>query len=270
MRRFFVVSAAMACLSGCSCQGKSTPAPSPSESPAAARAPAPTPLAPPHAPPEPPIPERAMQLHSEGRQHGMAGRFTEAIQSFQQAQQAAPDWLFPLYDIGYTYLLMGEDAKALEAFEQVEQRAPLGFSESKRMIDCLRREKDGRVPKGTLRAYLEVLRLTDHKEVLRKLEELTRKAPAFVPAWQELAMSAEDVAEGERLVEKTLSLDPDVESRGTLLVHRAILLRRRGQEEAAQKQLQAVLDDARMPPSIHTLAREARTFLPDAPRPAAP
>src|SRR5690606_29678655 len=104
-----------------------------------------------------------------------------------EAQQAAPTWPLPLYDMGLTFLYMKADAKALEAFTKLDALAPQGLPGSKRMVDSLRREQDGRVPKGTLREFLDIERLRDLQESRRRLEALTRKAPAFAPAWQELA-----------------------------------------------------------------------------------
>jgi tetratricopeptide (TPR) repeat protein len=258
MRRSLILSIALAVLGGCSCEGKPGPAaaakgtgPSVTQQP-----PAPPPHAPQAPPPPPPVPERAMQLHAEGRLRGEAGRFEEALKSFEQAQEAAPSWLLPLYDTGFTYLLMGDDARALEVYERLDALAPQGFSEGKQMLDSLRREKKGRVPKGTLREYLEVQRLRDFQEVQRRLEALTKKAPDFPLAWKELAMSSEAVEEGLKLVEKALALEPDIMTRGELLVHKATLLRRRGEDEAARKQLQALIDDPATPPDILTLARE--------------
>ncbi|MDY7232784.1 tetratricopeptide repeat protein [Hyalangium rubrum] len=256
MRRLLVLCATLACVGGCSCEGKPAPIASVIDSGPAASKAQPAPPAAQEPPAEAPVPEQAMQLHSQGREHGEAGRYDEALQAFQQAQAAAPSWPMPLYDTGYTFVLMGETAKALLVYEQVDKLSPQGFSQSKKMLDSLRREQDGRVPKGTLREYFEVQRLRDLDEVRRRLEALTKKAPAFVLAWQDLAMSAEDPAEGAGLVDKTLALQPDVETRGELLVHKGVLLQRRGDGEAARKQFQAVIDDASLLPSTHALARE--------------
>lgn len=258
MRRFLVLCATLAFGAGCTCQSKQpTASTSAIDSGPALAQPQVPPTAKQEEPPaEPPIPEQAMQLHSQGRMRGEEGQFEEALKLFKQAQEAAPSWLMPLYDTGYTYVLMGDSAKALAAYEQVDQLAPQGFSQSKKMLDSLRREQDGRVPKGTLREFFEIQRLRDFAEVKRRLEALTKKAPKFVLAWQDLAMSAEDPAQGAKLVEKTLALEPDVETRGELLVHKGVLMHRRGDVAGARKQLQSVIDDPTLLPSAHALARE--------------
>ena len=255
MRRFLVLSVFL-CVGGCSCQEKPTPSATPTDTAPTVSPPPPMPTLPETAPQAPAIPEQAQQLHAQGRKQGEAGQFAEALQSFQQAREVAPSWPIPLYDIGLTCLHMKEDAKALEAFEQLDTLVPQGVSDSKRMLDSLRREKAGRVPAGTLREFLEVEQLKDPVEVQHRLEALTKKAPDFVPAWEALALTTDKVDESERLVAKALSLEPDIDTRGQLLLRRAILLKRRHEQEAARKQLQALIDDPNMPPNIVTEARE--------------
>ncbi len=259
MSRFLVLSVFIACVvEGCSCQEKEKPAPvaSPTETAPTVSQPPPLPPLPETPPQAPPIPERALQLHAQGRKQGEAGQFDEALKSFQQAREAAPTWPIPLYDIGLTYLHMKEDARALEAFEQLDTLVPQGVSDSKRMLDSLRREKSGRVPPGTLREFLEVEQLKNPVEVQHRLEALTKKAPDFVPAWEALALTADKVDEGERLIAKALALEPDLYTRGQLLLHKATLLKRRHEQEAARKQLQALIDDPNMPPDIVAEARQ--------------
>jgi tetratricopeptide (TPR) repeat protein len=238
----------LASLAGCTCQGSS------SFSPAATDAGSATAQPPAE---QPPIPERAMQLHSQGRRHGEKGEFELALRMFHEAQQAAPTWPLPLYDMGLTFLYMKADAKALETFTKLEAVAPQGISDSKRMVDSLRKEQTGRVPKGTLREFVDVMKLRDIEDIRRRLETLTQKAPAFAPAWAELArISSEKPQEAERLADKALSLEPDSATRAELLVYKATLLWRRGGRQEALKQLQAIRDDPSTPPQIAAEARE--------------
>jgi tetratricopeptide (TPR) repeat protein len=257
MRRLFFFSLTLAWLGGCSCQEK-TSATAPNDA-GAAQSPqqAPTPVQEVYHPPsEPTIPERALELHTQGRTHMEAGKHDEALKSFEQAQALAPSWRLPLYDTAYTHVLMGDNAQALKLYEQLDEMEPLGFAQSKKLLDSLRREQDGRVPKGTLREFLAVQQLRDLAEARSKLEAMTKTAPNFVLAWRELAMSSEDIAESERLLEKALALIPDVETRGELLVHKGVLLRRRGQEEEALKHLKALSVDKSLLHSQRSQARE--------------
>ncbi|HZH77249.1 MAG TPA: tetratricopeptide repeat protein, partial [Archangium sp.] len=142
MRRFFALSLATTLLGGCSCKGTPTqsvskPDPRLAQQEAAAR---PSPLLP-EAPKEPTAFEKAMKLHGQARAIGETGNFAEALKLFEQARELAPEWPMPLYDIALTHLLMGDGAKALPVYEQVDTLVPQGFSDTKRVVECLRREK---------------------------------------------------------------------------------------------------------------------------------
>ncbi|HEX8704576.1 MAG TPA: tetratricopeptide repeat protein [Myxococcaceae bacterium] len=257
MRRFFLLSLGLAWLGGCSCQGKPAASAVPdSGASTASEQTTPTPVQEMIHPPENVIPERAVELHAQGRSQLDAGQYQEALQSFQQAQALAPNWYLPLHDSATAYILMGENDRALVLHEQLEKLDPEGFAQNKKMLDSLRREKDGRVPKGTLREFLAVEQVRDTAEQRGKLQALTKKAPNFVLAWRELALTAEDPVEGEQLVEKALTLTPDVETRGELLVHKGVLLLRRGKDEEARKLLGELMVDRSLLHSARSQARE--------------
>jgi tetratricopeptide (TPR) repeat protein len=260
MRRFFALSLATTLLGGCS--SKETPAqPSstvdaglavrPQEAP-----PRPAPLLP-EPPKEPTAFDKATQFHAQGRAQGEAGNFQEALKLFAQARELAPEWPMPVYDTALTYLLMGDAAKALPVYEQVDKMAPQGFSDTKRVVECLRREKAGRVPKGTFRKFIDVMRLRDARELERRLEELTRTAPHFYPAWHEFIGFGKDSDERMRRLEKTLTLKPEVGTRGQLLLYKAQLLREGGKLEESRKLLQSLIDDPQSLPNTVAEAREA-------------
>ncbi|HVG57747.1 MAG TPA: hypothetical protein VNA24_04285 [Hyalangium sp.] len=244
MPRLLVLSATLASLAGCTCQGGSPPAPSATDAGTAQQ--------------QPSIPERARHLHAQGRKHGEAGEFELALRYFHEAEKAAPSWPLPLYDMGLTFLYIKADDRALETFTKLDAVAPQGLPGSKRMLDSLRREKDGRVPAGTLREFLQIKQLKNLQDVRRRMKELTQKAPGFVPAWQELAMAEEKPEEAEKLIAKALSLEPDADSRGMLLVAKATLMWRRGEADAARKLLREILAD---PTTLPDTAAEARELL---------
>lgn len=256
MRRFFALSLATTLLGGCS--GKAKPEqPSVSLSPGEFQKPPSAKPPPPPAPqPEPAFAE-AMRLHAQARQTGEAGDLRKALELFQQARALAPQWPQPVYDTALTHLLMGDTAKALEVYQQVDAMAPQGFSDTKRVIECLRREQSGRVPKGTFRKFIDVMRSKDPAAFQKQLEELTRTAPAFYPAWRELAAFGKDLGEQQRLLEKALSLEPDVESRGEMLIYKANLLRRGGKDAEARALLQSLVDDPKSPQVTVNGAKEA-------------
>lgn len=260
MRPFIVLSLATSLLGGCSCQSKPVQ-PSPSTSaalpPGEVQKP-PTAKVQEPAAPQPDTPMlQAMKLHAQARQTGESGNLPGALQQFQQAHELAPEWPYPVYDTALTYLLMGEMDKALETYQRVDKMAPEGFSDTKRVIECLRREKDGRVPKGTFRKFIDAMRSRTPEEHERQLLELTKSAPKFYPAWREYAPYGKDTAEQLRLLEKALALAPDIESRGEMLIYKANLLRRSGKEAEGRALLQSLVDDPKALKTTVTSAKEA-------------
>ncbi|WNG50279.1 hypothetical protein F0U60_43720 [Archangium minus] len=263
MRRFFVLSIATTLLGGCSCQGTSGQSSSSIDAGPASpqQVSPPQAVQPPPAPPrEPTAFEKATQLHAQGRLSGESGNFEQALTFFQQAHELAPEWPLPVYDTGLTYILMGDIPKALGFYEQVDKMAPEGFSDTKRVIECLRREKAGRVPKGTFRKFIDAMRSKDQESFEKKLEELTRTAPNFYPAWRELISYGKDLDEQDRRLAKALALKPDAESKGELLIYKSTLLRRRGKEEEARKLLQSLVEDPQSTKNTVIRAKEALTF----------
>jgi tetratricopeptide (TPR) repeat protein len=264
MRRIFALSLATTLLGGCSREPQPAPASAVADAGLTqAGQERPTKLTQPLPPPPPREPaalDKAIQIHAQARLSGESGNLEQALKLFQQARELAPEWPLPLYDTALTYLLMGDSAKALPIYEQVDKLAPEGFSDTKRVIECLRREKAGRVPKGTFRKFIDAMRSREPEELQRKLEELTRTAPSFYPAWRELIPYGKDLDEQQRLLEKTLALKPDPESRGELLVYKANLLRRGGKDTEARKLLQSLVDDPQSLPGTVSRAKEALSF----------
>jgi tetratricopeptide (TPR) repeat protein len=254
--RLLILSAALASLAGCTGKGGSTPAPAATDAGTARSQP---PASPSTAQEQQSgISERARQLHAQGRKHGEAGEFELALRYFHEAELAAPTWPLPLYDMGLTFLYIKADDKALETFTKLDAVAPQGLAGSKRILDSLRREQDGRVPPGTLHEFLAIQQLKDDKEVRRQLQALTQKAPGFVPAWQELAYTEAKPEEAEKLIAKALSLEPDAAARGSLLVYKATVMWRRGEADAARKLLRELLAD---PTTLPDTAAEAKELL---------
>jgi hypothetical protein len=139
----------------------------------------------------------------------------------------------------------------------VDTLMPQGFSDTKRVVECLRREKAGRVPKGTFRKFIDVMRLRDPVEFERQMGELAKAAPQFYPASQELIAYGKDLDERRRRLEKTLALKPDVGTRGQLLIYKGNLLREGGKLEEASKLFQSLIDDPQSLPNTVAEAKEA-------------
>src|SRR5262249_36254327 len=100
------------------------------------------------------VPEKAQELHRQGREAGGSGDYDKALALFTQARQLAPNWPYTVYDAAFTYLLKGEAGKAEELYAVVDHMAPRGFFTAKTALDCLRREKAGDLEPGSYKLYV--------------------------------------------------------------------------------------------------------------------
>jgi tetratricopeptide (TPR) repeat protein len=256
MRPLIALSLATALLGGCSRQDKPARPTVSLPSGEVQKPPTAKPAMPPAPPPEPGM-MQAMQLHAQARQTGEAGNLKQALELFRQARALAPKWPQPVYDTALTYLLMEDVPKALEVYQEVDKMAPEGFSDTKRVLECLRREQSGRIPRGTFRKFIDAMRSRTPEAHEEGLRALTKSAPKFYPAWRELAPYGKDVNERLGMLEKALALEPDVESRGEMLLYKANLLRTAGKGAEARKLLQSLVDDPKSLPGTVMGAKEA-------------
>jgi hypothetical protein len=174
------------------------------------------------------VPAKAQELHRRGREAGAKGDHDGALELFAQARTEAPRWPYPVYDAAYTYLLKGDAAKAEELYAAVDQMAPRGFFTAKTALDCLRREKAGDVEPGTYRAYVLLEWEKDRARKKAALERMVKRSPRFPAAWKDLALLQDDDEAKLGLIEKGLSHAPDGETRGILLINKALTLNGRG------------------------------------------
>jgi tetratricopeptide (TPR) repeat protein len=179
------------------------------------------------------VPEKAKELHREGREAGARGEHDRALALFDRASKEAPKWPYPVYDAAFTHLLKGDAAKAEELYAAVDRMAPRGFFTAKTALDCLRREKAGDFEPGTYKLFvmLEWEKAPARKKAI--LEQMVKRSPRFPAAWKELALlQADDKAKLE-MIEKGLSHAPDGETRGILLINKALTLNGQGKREEA-------------------------------------
>jgi hypothetical protein len=90
----------------------------------------------------------------------------------------------------------------------------------------------------------------------------TKAAPGFYPAWRELLPFGETLDAQDKLLTRTLALEPDAQGKGELLVYKAHLPRRRGKALEARALLQSLVEVPTSPPSTGTDAKEALTLTP--------
>jgi tetratricopeptide (TPR) repeat protein len=182
------------------------------------------------------VPQEATSLHDQARRAGAAGDYGEAIALLKRAATIAPQWPYPFYDMAYTFLLAKDADNARTYYRKTLELAPRGFFTAITALDTLERERTGDLPAGTYRAYLSLESLADPQEKADLLRRLTAQIPRFAPAWKDLASMLKDT---ERLsaIEKGLAAAPDAETKGMLLVNKALVLNAAGDRNGAIKLL---------------------------------
>ena len=178
------------------------------------------------------VPVTASRLHEGGRRAGAAGRYAEALTAFAQAHELAPTWPYPLYDAAWTYLLIGDDARAEEKYNEVDKLAPRGYFTTKTALDCLRRERKGEIGLGAYKMFV-LLESRSPSQKKEALNALLKKWPRFPAAWKELSTLLDDDVSRLAAIERGLAYDPDGESRGILLLNKALVLDRQGKKHEA-------------------------------------
>ncbi|MFF0392373.1 hypothetical protein ACFYS8_27310 [Kitasatospora sp. NPDC004615] len=170
------------------------------------------------------VPAQARLLHRRGREAGERGEYEEALGLLGQAQALAPGWPHPSYDAAFTVLLQGDAVGAEKLYAEVDRIAPRGFFTCKTTLDTLRRELRGELFDGFSQAFLQLEWLEDPAQKRELLQGIVRRFPDFPPAWKELAALLTDPDEQLTALERGLAGEPDGETRGMLLVNKALLL----------------------------------------------
>jgi tetratricopeptide (TPR) repeat protein len=179
------------------------------------------------------VPTEAVRRHEAARAAGARGEYDRALVLLDAAHALAPGWPYPVYDAAFTYLLQGDTDTAERCYAQVDRMAPRGFFTCKTTLDCLRRERVGELPGGFCRAFTTLESLDDVPTKKTVLERIVARFPGFAPAWKELAALLDDPGDRLRAIESGLDAEPDPETRGMLLLNKALVLNQRGEREAA-------------------------------------
>jgi tetratricopeptide (TPR) repeat protein len=201
------------------------------------------------------LPAEASRLHTEARRAGERGDYTRALDLLEQAHRLAPDWPYPVYDKAFTYLLLGDSIKAEEHYAEVDRMAPRGFFTAKTSLDCLRREHAGDLPPGFCQAFATFESMDDRAKKKALLESIVEKFPAFPAAWEQLSGLLDDDEARLQAITRGLEHAPDPETKGMLLINRALVLHRRGDIDEAVKILGELALDPRSTLGIEMLAK---------------
>ena len=201
------------------------------------------------------VPSEASRLHLEARAAGGRGDYQRALDLLSQAHRLAPDWPYPVYDAAFTYLLQGDATKAEEYYAEVDRMAPRGFFTAKTSLDCLRRERVHVLPSGFCMGFASLEWMDDKAKKTALLEGIVEKFPTFPAAWKELSSLLEDEDARLRAITQGLEHDPDPETKGMLLINRALILHRRGEHDSAVTILGELALDPQSTLGTETLAK---------------
>ncbi|HEX6426612.1 MAG TPA: tetratricopeptide repeat protein [Niastella sp.] len=179
------------------------------------------------------IDPKAKSLHEEARKLGQSGNYDLAIAKLEQAIQIQPDWAYPVYDLAFTYLLKQDFDKALDYYKKTDELEPKGFFTAKTALYSLEGEKAGKFPQGLYTVYSQIEWAGDSSRKLQLTKAIIEKTPAFAPAWKELALLSNNKEEKEKAIAQGLSNNPDAETKGILLINKAIILSESGKKEEA-------------------------------------
>ncbi|WP_237275911.1 tetratricopeptide repeat protein [Tenacibaculum ovolyticum] len=188
------------------------------------------------------VSDLAKSLHNQARQLGQSGDYISAIKKLNEANKEAPNWPYPLYDLAYTYLLLDDHENALKYYRITNKMAPKGFYTSKTALHTLERENKGELKRGLYKSYLSLQWINNPTEKKEIIKLLVKKYPSFAPAWKDysdLLMNEERLA----AIEKGLEQNADVETKGILLINKALVINEKGSFKEAAELLTSVIFD---------------------------
>lgn len=130
---------------------------------------------------------------------------------------------------------MGDDEIPAEANALHEKARRLGAAgDYEAAIDALEREGRGDLPEGTYAAYMSLEWISDPTQKAGIVSQMVEKFPTFAPVWKEFALQCEGSAEKLAAIERGLAAKPDRETKGILLINKALTLHEQGDARAAK------------------------------------
>jgi tetratricopeptide (TPR) repeat protein len=203
----------------------------------------------------------AERLHQRAREAGGKGDYDSALKDLTEAQRLSPRWPYPTYDMAWTYLLQGDPEKAEQYYAKVVELAPRGYFSAITALDCLRKEKEGKFPRGLYKNFVMLEWIPGEEERKKLLQGIVDKVPTFAPAWSELGSLTENDSERHQIIEKGLAASPDPETKGMLLINKALLLERQGKRPEGLVILAKLITDRSSTVATEHLAKFAVTNL---------
>jgi tetratricopeptide (TPR) repeat protein len=201
------------------------------------------------------VPPEAKSLHQQAREAGARGHYDEALALLTKAADLAPRWPYPVYDRAYTHLLMKNFDDALSDYRRTAGLAQRGFFTTFTAIDTLAREQTGEFPQGLYLAYLMLEPIKDPAQRRDLLRQFVEKYPRFAPGWQKFADLVENPADRLEAIDKGLAAEPDRDTKGMLLINKALVLESSGNHDEAARLIAAVAADPDSTLATETLAK---------------
>lgn len=121
-------------------------------------------------------------------------------------------------------------------------------------VDILLREVAGEFPRGFFLAHAGLERITDPAERRPIVERLVRRYPEFAPGWLEWGKLCKDCAERRDAFDRGMAARPDPETKGMLLLNKALGLST-DDRSAAAVLLRNLIDDPASTTATEALAR---------------
>ena len=210
-----------------------------------------------------PINEQANLLHLEAREAGQAGNYQLAIEKLLEVMTIEPLWAYPVYDLAFTYLLVGDFDNALKYYRETDVLEPDGFFTTKTAIYTLEGEKEGLFPVGLYTFYMQIEWTDEPEKKYHIAKQIVDNVPAFAPAWKEIAYLQTDPEERLYSIEQGLAGNPDRETKGILLLNKAMIISEKGDKETAKKLLSEIIESQETTISNSAIAKVALKSIKD-------
>jgi len=210
-----------------------------------------------------PINEQANILHLEAREAGQAGNYPLAIEKLMEAMKIEPLWAYPVYDLAFTYLLVGDFDNALKYYRETDNLEPDGFFTTKTAIYTLEGEKAGLFPEGLYTFYMQIEWTDEPEKKYHIAKQIVDNVPSFAPAWKEIAYLQTDPEERLYSIEQGLAGNPDRETKGILLLNKAMIFSERGDKDTAKKLLSEIIESQETTISNSAIAKVALKSIKD-------
>jgi tetratricopeptide (TPR) repeat protein len=201
--------------------------------------------------------EKANLLHLAAREAGQAGNYPMAIEKLEEAMKLEPLWAYPVYDLAFTYLLMGDFPNALKYYKETDALEPDGFFTTKTAVYSLEGELSGAFPEGLYTFFMQIEWTEEPEKKYAIAKRIVDNVPTFAPAWKELAYLQNDLEERLYSIEQGLTGNPDQETKGILLINKAMILHEKGDSKAAAELLLELIDAQETTISNNEIAKVA-------------